>query len=150
MSVKEDGKTMLRYLTDANFTLDRIRELEERIASKTYKLTPAYDSVGGGRSGNPQLSKVEKYVDDRMELKAELEKCKARMELIDCIRNSKVLTSREYELIEWLMLGGNMSEFARENGIYKSYVYKIRDNALEKMIRFVHNAPSCRDLWSKC
>lgn len=147
---KKDEKTMLRYLTGAAITLERIRELEDRIASKTYKVTPAYESTGGGSSGNQQLSKVERYVDDVMELKEELEKCKSRMELIDCVRNSKVLTSREYELVEWLMLGGKMSDFAREKNIYKSHVYKIRDNALKKIMKFVQNTPKCNVLWVNC
>lgn len=147
--MEKNRKTLLRYLTDVNATLERIRELEERIASKTFRLTPSYESIGGGRSSG-NTNKVERYVDEMIEIEEELAKCKNRLLLIDYIREEKVLTKLEYELIEWLQLGGSMSEFARTHNIYKSYVYKIRDNALEKMMKFVQVTPKCSDLWVKC
>lgn len=146
--MEENRRTMLRYLTDVNTTLERIRELEERIASKTIKITPSYDSMGGG-SGSPNVSKVERFVEEKLELEEELTRCRVRLTLVEYIRESNVLTSLEYELIEWLQIGGRMSEFARNHGIYKSHVYKIRDNALEKAVKFVQSTPKCRNLWVK-
>ena len=147
--MEESRKTMLRYLTDVNVTLDRIRELEERVASKTFKVTPSYNSIGGGSSSSPQVSKVERYVEEKMELEEELAKCRVRLTLVEYIRESNVLSNLEYELIEWLQIGGKMSEFARNHGIYKSYVYKIRDNAIEKAMKFVQDTPKCKELWVK-
>lgn len=146
--MEENRRTMLRYLTDVNTTLERIRELEERIASKTIKITPSYDSMGGG-SGSPNVSKVERFVEEKLELEEELTRCRVRLTLVEYIRESNVLTSLEYELIEWLQIGGRMSEFAKNHGIYKSHVYKIRDNALEKAVKFVQSTPKCRSLWVK-
>lgn len=143
-------KTMLNYLTDANSTLERIRELEERIASRTIKITPSYGGVGGSSQSNPQVSKIERYVEEKIELEEELAKCRVRLTLVEYIRESGILTSLEYELIEWLQIGGRMTEFARKHNIYKSYVYKIRDNAIEKAVKFVQNTPKCSDLWVKC
>ena len=148
--MEESGKTMLRYLTDANATLERIRVLEERIAMKSYRITPSYESIGSGKSSSPQLSKIERYVEEKMELEEELTKCRIRLTLVEYVKESGVLTDLEYELIEWLQIGGHMSEFARAHGIYKSNVYKIRDEAIEKMVKFVQNTPKCRELWVKC
>lgn len=147
--MEDNRKTLLRYLTDAKLTMERIKQLEERIASKTFRITPSYSSVGGS-SGSPQVSKVERYVEEMDELERELAKCKARLTLVQYIKENGVLTQLEYELIEWLQIGGAMSEFARMNGIYKSHVYKIRDNALEKILKFVQNTPKCRSLWVNC
>lgn len=147
--MEESRKILLRYLTDVNETLERIKELEERMMSKTIKVTPSYEGTGGG-SPSPNVSKVERYVEEKLELEEELSKCRLRLTLVEYIRESGVLTSQEYELIEWLQIGGRMSEFARKKGIYKSYVYKIRDNALEKVMDFVQNTPKCKSLWVKC
>lgn len=139
---------MLRYFTDVNKTLENIRKIEERIAAQCYKLTPSYGGCGGGSGG--QLSQVERFVEEKMRLEEELAKCKARLTLIDYIRDCELLSQIEYELLEWLQLGGSMSEFARAHNIYKSYVYKIRDNALDKALEFVQNTPKCSALWVKC
>ena len=147
--MEENQKTMLRYLTDVDATYARIKELEEKIAAKSFRLTPTYGSTGGS-SGTPQVSKVERYVEEKMELEAELSKCRVRLTLVEYIRESGVLSEREYELIEWLQIGGRMSEYARQHGIYKSQVYKIRDNALRKVMDFVQNTPKCRELWGRC
>ena len=148
--MENDAKTILQYLTDASSTLKRIRELEERIASKTFRLTPTYESIGGGNSGTPRLSKIERFVDEKLELEEELAECRRRMELIAYIKESNILTDLEYELIEWLQIGGKMSEFAKAHDIYKSYVYKIRDNALKKIVKFVQDTPKCKNLRVKC
>lgn len=149
MPKTKDTKTLLRYLTDVNRTLSSIRKLEEKIASQCYKLTPSYGG-NGGSSGGQQISQVERFVEEKMRLEEELAKCKARLTLVDYIRESETLSGIEYELLEWLQLGGSMSEFARTHNIYKSYVYKIRDNALEKILQFVQNTPKCSELLVKC
>ena len=148
--MENSQKTMLRYITDTHETLKRIKELEERIASKTFRITPAYECVGGGGSGSPQVSKIEQYVEEKIMLEEELAKCRTRLTLIEYIRESGILTTLEYELIEWLQIGGHLSEFAKAHKIYKSYVYKIRDNALVKMLDFVQDTPKCNELWVKC
>lgn len=143
--MEESRRMMLKYLTDVNETLERIREIEEKMASRTVKITPSYESFGGSSSVS-SVSKVERYVEEKLELEEELSKCRARLTLVEYVRESGVLTDLEYELIEWLQIGGRLSDFAKKYGIYKSNVYKIRDNAIEKVIKFVGNTPKCKSL----
>lgn len=147
--MEENGRTMLRYLREASETLERIKRLEERIASRTIRVTPSYRTVGGGRSSSPSVSEVERYVEEKIELEEELVKCRVRLTLIEYVKESGVLSGIEYELIEWLQIGGRLSDFARSHGIYKSHVYKIRDKAIEKMLEFVQSSPKCTELWVK-
>ena len=51
MPKASDKKTLLRYFTDVNRTLINIRNIEEKIASQCYKLTPSYGGNGGGSGG---------------------------------------------------------------------------------------------------
>lgn len=145
-----DTKKLLSFLTNAIENMQRISEIEESIKSMSTISAVKYsgDSAGGVRHN--EISKVEKYVEKMMDLQEELGRCKARLTLVEKIKNSKILSSREYELIEWIQLGGRLSEYAKNKGIYKSRVYKIRDNALNKILDFVQDNPNCKNLWVKC
>lgn len=148
--MNEAMKTMLRYLTDTSRTLIRIRELEERLASQTIRITQNYDVVGGGGGSGGYKSKVEKYVDDKIMIEEELKRLTSRLDMLEIIKNSNVLSRKEYELFEWLQLGGNLSKFAKQKDLYISNVYKIRDRALNKAIKFIQNNHKCIELWEKC
>lgn len=145
--MEKDINALLEFFVNKRETFERIRQLEEKIAMSEIRLTPAYESIGEGRSGYSKRSQIESYVEAMIELERELAKCKARLELVQVISESGVLTSLEYELIEWLQLGGTLSEFARNHNIYCSYVYKIRDRALNKAMKFVQDTPKCSYLW---
>ena len=142
-----DAKKLLSFLTNAIENMQRISEIEESMESMSAISAVKYsgDTTGGVRYN--EISKVEKFVEKRMDLQEELSRCKARLTLVETIKESKVLSSREYELLEWIQLGGRLSEYAKKKGIYKSTVYKIRDNALSKILEFVQNNPKCKKYW---
>jgi hypothetical protein len=132
-----DTRELLSYLNDMQFNLRRIKAIEDSIKSMTDISAVNYESTGGG--GTPELCRVERYVDKMLELKQELEQCKQRLKLTESIMKADILTDDEYELIEWLQLGGKLSVFARRKGLYKSRVYKIRDRALQKIKKYTDN-----------
>lgn len=131
-----DTRELLSYLNDMQFNLRRIKAIEDSIKSMTDISAVNYESTGGG---TPELCRVERYVDKMLELKQELEQCKQRLKLTENIMKADILTDDEYELIEWLQLGGKLSVFARRKGLYKSRVYKIRDRALQKIKKYADN-----------
>lgn len=132
-----DTRELLSYLNDVQFNLRRIKAIEDSIKSMSDISAVNYENTGGG--GTPELCRVERYVDKMLELKQELEQCKQRLKLTESIMKADILTDDEYELIEWLQLGGKLSVFARRKGLYKSRVYKIRDRALQKIKKYTDN-----------
>lgn len=144
-----EAKKLLSFLTNANENMQRINEIEESIESMSAISAVKYSGDSSGSVRYSEISKVEKYVEKLMDLQEELSRCKARLTLVESIKKSRVLSSGEYELLEWIQLGGRLSEYAKNKGIYKSTVYKIRDNALSKMLEFVQNDPNCRKVWVK-
>lgn len=149
--MQSDTKKLLSLLTNATENIQRINEIEESLRSMSIISAVQYSGDGGvgGGAGCSEVSKVERYVERMIELKDELARCKARLTLVEQIKTDKILTKREYELIEWIQLGGRLSEYAKNKGIYKSTVYKIRDNALKKLLEFVQDSPKCKKLWVK-
>ena len=148
--MEKDIRALLECFKSVQETLSRINELEERIATHSIRLTPSYENIGAGKSGGSKTSQIERYVETMLELQRELIKCKSRLELVQIVSESGVLTEMEHELLEWLQLGGTMSDFARIHNIYSSNVYKIRDKALNKVLKFVQITPKCSELWCKC
>ena len=138
-----DEKELLNCLRNAEATYRRIKELEEKIASKSYKITPSYGSVGSFGGGGRRTSQIETYVETMLELKDELDICKERLKVIQAVKDCGVLSEEESRLLEWLQLGGKLSDYAKDNGIYQSKVYKIRDKALKKVLDFVRVSRKC-------
>jgi hypothetical protein len=136
--LSQETKQLLAYFADANEEMRRISEIEDSINSMAYISAMRYDGIGG-TTGYCEVSKIERYVEKMIDLKEELERCKARLKLAERIRTANVLTKQEYELIEWLQLGGKLSKYAKSKGLYKSAVYKQRDKALRKIQRFINS-----------
>ena len=130
-----DAKSLLHYLINANEEMQHIREIEDSINSMAVISAMRYDSTGG-TTGYSEVSKVERYVEKMIDLKDELEKCKSRLAFAESIKTADILSKQEYELIEWLQLGGKLSQFALNKGLYKSTVYKIRDRSLKKILSY--------------
>lgn len=127
--------------------LDRVKSYQliakdaERLASKLqsacYRTTASYKMAEGSSGGFS--SKVETFAIRSMETKRMLEaKLTVIRQIDDALANSG-LKKREYELIKHIIQGNSLSSFARQRNIYKSSVYKIRDNALRKMVNHIES-----------
>ena len=128
---------LLSQLKDYMVIKNDIDRLASRLNSKEYKMIASYNLSGGG--GGYGGSKVESFSIRRDELIRELEAKIKTIQDIDRAKGSHELTKRERDLIDHLASGQSLSSYARQNGIYKSHIYKIRDRALEKMVRCIEN-----------
>ena len=129
MNSKE--RLLLEQIKDYAIIQGDVDKLRESLAVAGYKMTASYslEPAGGGYGG----SKVESLGIRRIELEKELARKQAILERVDRALREAPLEKRERDLITYMAKGGSLSSFARARNIYKSHVYKIRDNALRKM-----------------
>lgn len=130
-----DGEKKLHELF-LNYSLNekRLGEKEERLKSKTYKITPSYSSTGGG-GGNGTKSKVEDYTEKILKLKREIAEYRRKVYTVRVALNCPELSNLERRTLQWIADGGRLATFAELEGIYISRIYKIRDKALKKALR---------------
>lgn len=112
----------------------RLAEKEERLKSKTYKITPSYSSTGGG-GGNGTKSKVEDYAEKVLKLKREIADYKRKVDTVRKALQCPELSYMERRTLRWIADGGRPADLAERDGIYISRIYKIRDKALKKALR---------------
>jgi hypothetical protein len=116
-----------------------VKKLSKRLKSSEYTLTPAYKSDGSGFSGFSKNSKVENLATKRLEIQRQLNEKIFWLRKIDDAIEKAGLTKKERDLIECTIKGWSLSSYARQKNIYKSHVYKIRDRALKKMVKWIDN-----------
>ena len=121
-----------------------IKRLEERLERSVCNITPNYSFTGGG-SGSFQSSKTEMLAIRRMDTERELKRKRDQISRIDLAVMNAGLNKREKDLVLHTINGNSLSSYARQENIYKSYVYKIRDNALKKMVNFIQKAQNERN-----
>lgn len=131
-------KELLEILNSFSKMHERISELEEKIMSKSYRVTSVFGETSGG-GGFSSYNKTEAYVFDKMALEEELERYKKNMDSVSSLLKSDKLTEEEHNLLEWITLGGELTKYADNNGIYRSNVYKKRDRLLKKAVKIIHN-----------
>lgn len=133
MNSKE--RLLLEQIKSYTIIQEDVGKLRESLELMGYKMTASYslEPAGGGYGG----SKVESLGIRRAELEKELARKQAVLERVDKSLREATLEKRERDLITHMLKGGSLSSFARNRNIYKSHVYKIRDNALKKMISCV-------------
>lgn len=134
MNSKE--KWLLDRLKNYHLMQGDIERLQAKLQSASYKLTATYGLTAGG-SGGFGGSKVETLGIRRVEIKRELEKKQATIQQIHDALNHSGLSKRERDLVVCTIRGYSLSDYARQKNIYKSHVYKIRDNALKKMVVYL-------------
>ena len=115
-----------------------IESARSRLKQVSYSVTANYDLCGGG-SGSFESSKVETLAVRRVELEREVEQKRELLDWIDDAIDNAGLNKREWDLIVCTKSGYSLSAYARKENIYKSHVYKIRDNALKKMVEYMKN-----------
>lgn len=123
-------KALLEQIKSYRIIQGDIERLKKSLELADYRMTAKYSAepVAGGYGG----SKVESLGIRRACLEQELARKMATVAYID--EAVLVLNKREADLILYMMKGGSLSGFARRRNIYKSHVYKIRDNALKQMV----------------
>lgn len=132
-----DGeKKLLGLIQRYAYNAQRLAETEERINSKTYKVTPSYSQSGGGGSGGNK-SKVESFVEKTTKLKREAAEYRRKVLVAEAAMSAPDLSKIERQILDWVCSGRRLASCAEENGIYISHIYKLRDRALRKALRYV-------------
>ena len=128
-------KNSNREVNGYTFLLGKIQRTQDKLRATTYKVTSSYSEDKSFNKVRPVSSNTERYAIQNIQNKDTL---KELVEIRDtCIKSfySAKLTTTERNLIlaVYKQGGKTLSEFAKENGIYKSYVYKVRDRAVGKI-----------------
>lgn len=130
-----DGeKNLLRLLERFRYNEQRLQETEERLRSKTYRITPSYSNAGGGGGGGYK-SKVESHAEKLLKLKKDIAEYRRQVDIARTALQCPELSSLEWRTLNWIANGGKPAAFAELEGIYISRIYKIRDKALRKALR---------------
>lgn len=130
-------RKLLEDLKNYTFMKREIERLEARLGEMVYNVIANYGFTGGS-SGGFSGSKVESLSLRRMEAVRELERKLDLIRRIDYAIQNAGLDSRERDLVLLTIRGETLSSYARKEHIYKSYVYKIRENALKKMVKYTY------------
>ena len=107
------------------------KEYKEAINAKGYIVLPGFDAVC--KPINRSYSKVEKKGIQFYELNRKLAKTRREIALIRNYINNSGLSDQEKRVIWVVAKNESLLQYARENGIQPSNIYKIRDRALKKM-----------------
>lgn len=129
MNSKE--RLLLEQIKSYAIIQNEVEKLKESLKLTGYKMTANYSAEpsAGGYGG----SKVESLGIRRIQLEKELSCKQAVLNRVDKALQEAHLEKRERDLITHMVRGCSLSSFARQRSIYKSHVYKIRDNALKKI-----------------
>ena len=130
----DSEKTLHGLIQNYGRNKQRLAEKEERLKSKTYKITPSYSSTGGG-GGNGTKSKVEDYAEKVLKLKREVAEYRRKVDTVKKALQCPELSYMERRTLKWIADGGRPADLAERDGIYISRIYKIRDKALKKALR---------------
>lgn len=125
-----------------NALLNKIDRIEKRMKSRTYITTAQLSHDKSFSSVKLPTSKVESYCLDEIHDKEEHE---TLTQIRDCaVRSFKraKLSTLERELLIEMAKNPYLqfSKFARQRGLYVSYVYKVRDRAVRKLQRELEKA----------
>ena len=128
-SILDDLKNMVAYRIE-------MEQLEEKLAGKGYGTTQNINPTGI-TGGFGQGSKVESYCIGKMTLEERLWRLKANIAIYYNALDGASLTEQERDIILHLIKGGSMASYSRQNSIYHTYAYKIRDRAIRKIYDFM-------------
>ena len=114
----------------------KIEEKEEKLRSKEYRITSrvSYDKVSGGTT---TVSRVETFALDLVSLEHEINFLKNKLLNYMELMHRAGLTEEEMKVLIELSGSKRLSRIARDNNIYLSRVYKIRDRGLNKLLNML-------------
>lgn len=110
--------------------------VKERLACMEYKITPSYESTGGGRSSGVK-SKVEDFVTKMGRDRKTVEQLERQLAIIELALNCPQLTKHEQGVLICVTENRKLAAYAKQEGIYASNVYKLRDKALRKAVNHI-------------
>lgn len=125
---------VIEIIQDYAYNNNRLLEIQERIDSICPKTTATYGNLAPS-SGGGFSSKVENVGDRRVELERSAVEYKRKVAEIKRLINRSGLTEQEKALMWWIANNGKLQAYARRERIGKDNVYKIRDRAVDKIIK---------------
>lgn len=132
-----DGeKELLILFQNYSYNIARLEEKQEQLNGSTYRITPSYSSTGGG-GGNRPGSKVESFAEKTEKLTQAITRYQRETRIVEAAIACPELSKIERRVLEWLAGGWHLSSLADAEGIYISRIYKIRDKALRKALRYL-------------
>ena len=134
-------KGVTYFLIDWKHHINQAKKLGETLESITLKLTVTYQETKSF-TGNTS-SAVERYVMQREKIENELSRLLDSIQLCIAAINHCGLTTSEKEVIKCLMDRKKLIAYAEENGIYWSYVYKIKERAIKKIVKYINKNSEC-------
>lgn len=134
-------KEVLLFLTEWSYHIQRVRKLEEMFATAKVNMTVEYrESASSGRSGS---SMVEELVMKKARIEGELQTLVTKMKQYIQAVNKCGLTQVERDIIVKVTKSESLLRYACDHDIYPSYVYKIRNRAVKKIVNYLLETSFC-------
>ena len=130
------------FLIDWRYYLKEIIRLQEELLSCGVKVTVTYED--GSRGGGSVSSSVERCVIKREKIERELSRLMDTTEKYITAINHCGLSKTEREVIKCITNQKKLIQYAEENGIYWTYVYKIKNRAVHKITRYINNTKNTK------
>lgn len=148
--IKKTERDVKAFLIDWKYYLKQIDKLRKSLSSYQLKITVVYEE--SSFSSGSVSSAVERCVINRDKIERELNKLLDTMEEYIIAINHCGLSKTEKEVIKCVMNRKKLIEYAEENGIYWTYVYKIKNRAVSKITEYInaHQNTKCRKKRVKC
>ena len=129
-----EHKKVVEKIRNYPYYKARLEEAQKQLESICIKLTPPYGNLAPS-SGSTTSNSVEKLGIRRNEIKSRILDFQREIYKIRCMIESSGLTEQEKHLMWWIAKNGQLAAYARLNHIGKDNVYKIRDRAVDKIIK---------------
>lgn len=129
------------FLVDWKYYLKEISKLKEELLSCEVKITVTYEE---GSCGGSISSTVERCVIKRNKIERELKKLLDKIEEYITAINHCGLSKTEKEVIKCVIGQKKLIQYAEENGIYWTYVYKIKNRAVSKITRYINSSKNTK------
>lgn len=132
----EKERRIQDFLMNWKYTLQRIERLNRNISEMSPSVTSKLDLVPSRAKGSTS-NKVESFCIRKARKELERDALLGTIRMYERAIKKAKLTDRERGIIECLKEDVNISDFAKREGIYSSYAYKIKDGAISKIARFI-------------
>ena len=129
-------KELLELFRSYSYNKKRLAEKQEQLDSMTYKITPPYSSTGGGNGGRPG-SKIENYAEKTEKLTQAIRDYSRKTGIVETALKCPGLSRIERRALGWIAAGAHLATLAEAEDIYISRIYKIRDKALRRALRYL-------------
>lgn len=133
--MQADYTSIYEELRTLKNDINRVKKLTEQLNEICYKLTVSYGLNTGGGSGMP-TSAIENLIIKKEKLQVQINDINTKIRIYNKAIAS-ALSPLEREIIYEIIDGNYLLQYARQKGIYKSTVYKIKDKAIYKIAKYI-------------